>query len=152
MALKPKQKRRKNNKELEHELAIRLKEWQAVEDDAIRMSRQVQSRTGNPLVKLVMEIIAHDSAMHRHVQQFIVDSIEKTPISLRPEEVEEIWDIVEKHLAVEKSAIGMAEELKGSTRLFVQRYLLNYLLEDERKHDTLLERLEEIKMKIYPYA
>jgi hypothetical protein len=152
MTLKPKPKMKKTNKEIEQDLALKLKEWQAVEDDAIRMSRKVQSKTGNPLVKLVMEIIAHDSGMHRHVQQFIIDSIEKNPISLQPEELEEIWDIVEKHLEVEKNAIGMAEELKGSTRLFVQRYLLNYLLEDERKHDSLLERLEEIKMKIYPYA
>jgi hypothetical protein len=29
---------------------------------------------------------------------------------------------------------------------------LNYLMEDERKHDLLLERLEEIKNRMYPYA
>jgi Cdc6-like AAA superfamily ATPase len=151
MALKPKAKPRKSSKDNEKELVKRLKVWQSIEDDSIRMAKQVQSKTGNPLVKLVMEIIAHDSAMHRRVQQFIVDSIIKEPISLHPEELEEIWDIIEKHQELERSAIGMADELKGGRRLFVQRYLLNYLMEDERKHDSLLDRLEEIKIKMYPY-
>ena len=32
----------------------------------------------------------------------------------------------------------------------VQQYLLNYLLEDEKKHDKLLDDLELIKKKMYP--
>lgn len=129
-----------------------LKEWQTIEDDSIRMTKEVQNHTANPLVRIVMEIIAHDSAMHRRVQQFIIDSIEKTAVTLQPEELEAIWDIINDHIAYEKKTIALAEEAKGTSRLFVQRYLLNYLMEDERKHDQLLERLEEIKMKMHPYA
>jgi transcriptional regulator GlxA family with amidase domain len=125
-----------------------MKQWQAIEDQSIKMSRTVQAQTKNPLVQTVMEIIAHDSAMHRRVQQLIIDSIEESAITLRPEELEEIWDKIAKHIAEEKQAIELAEQAKASTRLFVQRYLL----EDERKHDLLLERLEEIKNRIYPYA
>jgi hypothetical protein len=136
----------------ETKLVKTMKQWQTVEDDSIKMSRAVQAKTDNPLVRLVMEIISHDSSMHRRVQQFIIDSIEKEAITLQPEELEAIWGEIEKHIAEEKKTIELAEKAKTSTRLFVQRYLLNYLLEDERKHDLLLERLEEIKMKMYPYA
>ena len=141
-----------SQKTQEEHLVKALKQWQAVEDRSMEMSRTVQAQTKNPLVHTVMEIIAHDSAMHRRVQQVILDSIEQTAITLRPEELEEIWDNIAKHIAEEKKTIELAEQAKASARLFVQRYLLNYLLEDERKHDLLLERLEEIKNRIYPYA
>jgi hypothetical protein len=36
--------------------------------------------------------------------------------------------------------------------MLVQRYLLEYLLADEKKHDQLLEKLEAIKKDMYPYA
>ena len=146
------QKTRQSSKKTEEELVKGLKKWQKIEDDAMCMAKSIQSKTNNSLIKLIMEIIAHDSAMHRRVQQFIVDSIEKEAIVLQPEDLESIWDIVEGHLAIEREVIGIAENLKSKTRLFVQRYLINYLLEDERKHDSLLDRLEEIKMKMHPYA
>jgi len=145
-------KKKPTAKDQDAKLVKVLKEWQAIEDDSIRMTKEVQGHTQNPLIRLVMEIIAHDSAMHRKTQQFIIDSIEKSAISLQPEELEAIWDIISTHIEFEKKTITLAEEAKGSSRLFVQRYLLNYLLEDERKHDQLLEKLEEIKLRMYPYA
>jgi len=145
-------KKKVTQKALDENLVKAMKQWQGIEDESTRMSRAIQAKTENPLVKLVMEIIAHDSAMHRRTQQFIIDSIEKTTITLAPEELEAIWDHIDKHIAEEKKTIELAEQAKASSRLFVQRYLLNYLLEDERKHDALLERLEEIKNRMYPYA
>jgi hypothetical protein len=112
----------------------------------------VKSKSDNPLVRIVMDIIAHDSAMHRRVQQFIIESVEGDPVVLRPEDLELIWDLMQEHIEQEKKTIELAEKAKGSARLYVQRYLVNYLLEDERKHDLLLERLEEIKLKMYPYG
>jgi len=145
-------KKKVSAKAQDEKLVKALRQWQTVEDDSIRICREIQSHTTNPLIHLVMEIIAHDSAMHRKTQQFMIDSIEKTAVSLQPEELEAIWDIIAAHIEYEKKTITLAEEAKGSSRLFLQRYLLNYLLEDERKHDTLLEKLEEIKLRMYPYA
>ena len=145
-------KKRETQKAAEEKLVKVMRRWQTVEDESIRMTKTIQAKTENPLVRLVMEIIAHDSAMHRRVQQFIVDSIEESPIQLSPEELEKIWDHIAQHIAEEKKTLELADEARTSTRFFVQRYLLNYLLEDERKHDLLLDRLEEIKNRIYPYA
>ncbi len=145
-------KKRETQKAEEEKLVKAMRRWQAVEDESIRMTKAIQAKTDNPLVRLVMEIIAHDSAMHRRVQQFIIDSVDATPIQLTPEELEKIWDHLAQHIAEEKKTLELADEARTSTRFFVQRYLLNYLLEDERKHDLLLERLEEIKSRIYPYA
>jgi hypothetical protein len=135
--------------EMEQCLIRCLKEWQPLEDEAIKTATDVMARTRNPLISLIMEIIAHDSAMHRRVQQFIIDSIEKTPMSVTPQDLEDISDLIQKHIALERRTIDLAEKYKGIARLFPQRYLLNYLLQDERKHDLLLERFEEIRKEAH---
>ena len=59
---------------------------------------------------------------------------------------------VERHAEMEKETIELAEQLRKNCRLFVQRHLLTYLIEDERLHDRLLGQLEDFKRNIYPYA
>ncbi len=133
---------RKTEKELERELVQRMKKWQSVEDASLRMTQKVRAKSKNPFVQLVMEIIAHDSAMHRRVQQFIIDSVEKEEVSFEPEDLNEIWDLIEEHAEEEKEAIALAGEAqKNADDLFVPRYLFAYLREDERKHDLLIDRL-----------
>lgn len=134
------------------ELAAILKTWQGLENGAIMHTTEIIAKTQNPLIRLVMEIIRHDSEMHYRVQQVLLDSIQKQAITLTPEELGEIWDSVEKHAEVEKQTIELAEKARDKCRLFVQRHLLSYLIEDEKKHDRLLSQLEDFKRNIYPYA
>jgi hypothetical protein len=51
--------------------------------------------------------------------------------------------------------VGLAEEalaaLKGK-KMVVQEYLLRYLLEDENKHNHILDLLAVIKKGMYPYG
>jgi hypothetical protein len=133
-------------------LVATLRKWQGVEDGSVALTAQVLAKTKNPLIRLVMEIIQQDSVMHKKVQQAILDSLEKEAFSLQPEELAEIWDMIEKHDAAEKEAIRLAEEAKASCPLVVQRQLLDYLIEDEKKHDRLMANLEDFKRSIYPYA
>ena len=46
----------------------------------------------------------------------------------------------------------LAEEAKRACPLVIQRQLLDYLIEDEKKHDRLMGNLEDFKRNIYPYA
>jgi rubrerythrin len=134
------------------ELVGLLRKWQEIEDGSVTSTSQIMASTKNPFIRLVMEIIRQDSVMHKKVQQFMIDSVEKQAVSLTPEELGEIWDAVERHAEMEKETIRLAEELRKNCRLFVQRHLLTYLVEDERLHDRLLGQLEDFKQKIYPYA
>jgi hypothetical protein len=134
------------------ELVTVLKKWQTIEDDSVASTTQIMERTKNPLIRLVMEIIRHDSVMHRHVQQVMLDGLQKEAFSLTPEELADIWDLVEKHHALEKDTLELADKARRNCRLFVHRHLLTYLLEDEQKHDRLLAQLEDFKRGIYPYA
>jgi hypothetical protein len=134
------------------ELVKVLTAWQKIEDDAVEVTTEIMKRTKNPLIRLVMEIIKHDSVMHKHVQQVMLDGLQKQAFSLTPEELGTIWDLVEKHHEHEKATLALADKARRNCRLFVHRHLLTYLLEDEQKHDRLLDQLEDFKRGIYPYA
>ncbi|MFC2084028.1 hypothetical protein ACFLS9_03140 [Bacteroidota bacterium] len=139
-------------KELNENLIANLKEWQKIEDQSVKSTSDIISKTDNPIVRQIMEIIRQDSAMHRKVQQLIINNFEKEAIRLNPEELADIWDMVEKHIELEKETIRLAEESRKNSRNFVIRYLISYLLTDEQKHNDILLQMEDIKLGIYPYA
>ena len=92
-----------------------------------------------------MEIIRNDSVQHHRVQQFIIDSLTKQPINLSHDELSQIWEEIEAHDKVERKTIEMAKECRDECQFFVQRSLLEYLISDEEKHDTILQGLEDFK-------
>jgi hypothetical protein len=134
------------------ELVALLKHWQELEVATISQTTTIMEKTPNPLIRLIMEIIRQDSAMHKRVQQVILDSLEKQAFSLTPEELADVWDLIEKHAEMEKETIVLAEKARKNCRLFAQRHLLTYLIDDEKKHDRLLSQLEDFKRGLYPYA
>ena len=140
-------------KELQQGLVSDMRKWQKIEDASVSSTGQIILKTENPLIRLIMEIIQHDSQMHHHVQEFIADSIERKAVSLTSDELAKVWDLIERHIDLEKKTVEIAEQtiasLKDQQGMIVQEYLLNYLLEDERKHNDLLRHLDNIKKGIY---
>jgi len=146
----------KKKKEVQQDLVANMKTWQKVEDSSVASTGRVIEKTGNPIVRLVMEIIQRDSQMHHRVQGWIADSLEGKAVSLAPEEVGDVWGMIEEHIKLEKKTIRLAQEsldaIGDSKGMLVQAYLLQYLLDDEKKHDALLERLANIQKGMYPYG
>ena len=139
-------------KELNENLVKILKQWQKIEDESVKSTSAIIAKTSNPIIRQIMEIIKQDSAMHKKVQQVIIDSFEKQAISLDPEELSDIWTMVEKHIELEKETVRLAEEARKSSNSFMIRYLLGYLMKDEQKHNEILQQMEDIKGGMYPYA
>ena len=142
-----------STKDVQSELVSNMRKWQKIEDASVSSTGQMIEKTENPLLRLVMEIIQRDSQMHYRIQEFIADSIEHKAVSLTPDELVAVWGMIENHINLEKKTVEIAEQaiasLKGQQGMIVQEYLLNYLLEDERKHNDLLKNLEDIKKGIY---
>ncbi len=139
-------------KELNEKLVATLKKWQKIEDASVKSTSEIIGKTTNPVVKQVMEIIKQDSAMHKKVQQLLIDSFEKEAIQLQPEELSEVWGMIENHIELEKETVRLAEESRKNSNNFVVRYLLGYLMTDEQKHNDVLAQLEDVKRGMYPYA
>jgi hypothetical protein len=144
-----------STKEIQERIVSNMRRWQQMENATVAATGNVIEKTENPIVRIVMEIIQRDSQMHYRVQGLIADSLDGKAISLNPEELEKVWDLIEKHIRLERQSVDVAEEalaaLKGK-KMVVQEYLLRYLLEDENKHNHILDSLEVIKKGMYPYG
>lgn len=142
-----------DTKQLQQDIITNMRQWQKVENASIASTGQIIQKTENPLIRLVAEIIAHDSLMHHRVQEFIADSLDQKAVSLSPDELVEIWSLIEHHIKVEQQTIELAQQALNSTKgqqgMIVQDYLINYLMQDEQKHNDLLARLNDIKKGVY---
>ena len=139
-------------KEAQDKLVKTMKDWQQIENASVASTGSIIEKTKNPLIRQVMEIIQADSQRHYHVQQMIIDSFERQSFTVTPDELGEIWDLVDKHIALERRTVDLANEaletLKSS-RMVVAQYLIEYLLEDENKHNKILDNLASIKKGMY---
>jgi hypothetical protein len=122
-----------------------LRRWQGLERKAMDDTATIIEETKNPLVRMIMSIIRHDSLMHHRVQQFLIDSVTEQDVPVSREDVANIWDKIEEHDRLEKQTIKLATTLRDEAWSPVHKQLLQYLLEDEKKHDSLLSQLEEVK-------
>ena len=122
-----------------------LRVWQSLERTAVNDMAEIVEQTENPFVRMIMEIIGHDSIMHHRVQQFLIDTVTQKDVSITREDVAAIWDKIEEHDKVERKTIELATELRDKAWSPVHKQLLDYLLTDEQKHDKLLDQLGTIK-------
>ena len=122
-----------------------LRQWQGIERDSMSATARISEETDSSLIRMLMDIIRHDSHMHHRVQQFLIDSVTKEAVTVTREDVVKIWDSIEEHDKLEKKTIELAKGLKEQAWTPDHKLLLDYLLEDESKHDRLLESLNQFK-------
>ncbi len=127
------------------EMVEELRKWQGIERLSMEQTAKIMEETSNPFVRMIMEVIRHDSLMHHRVQQLIVDTLTTADVPLNHEELAGIWRSIEAHDESEKEVIGIAEGLREKAWSPLHKMLLDYLITDEKKHDRLLEQLGEVK-------
>jgi hypothetical protein len=135
----------KKSSERSEEFLKLIKEWQDLEDKTITSADLLLSKTSNPLIKTTMEMIKNDSEKHKVMQQMIIDNLTKEALHLTPEEIAPLSDMLSRHMTTEAKSIEIADAALEKSGLFVTRYILSYLIADERKHHMLLEKLNEVK-------
>ncbi|MCK5124652.1 MAG: hypothetical protein KAR42_00205 [candidate division Zixibacteria bacterium] len=144
-----------SSKEVQEKIVSNMRRWQKIENASVASTGKVIGSTENPVIRLVMEIIQNDSQMHYRVQELIANSLESSIVTMTPDELGKVWDLIEKHIKLEEKTIELATEAKEALKgkkMVVQEYLIDYLLIDEQKHDKILESLETIKKGMYPYG
>jgi len=144
-----------STKELQESIVRSMRRWQKIENASVASTGKIIESTDNPIVRLIMEVIQRDSQFHYRVQEMIADTLEHKAVALSAEELGDVWDMIEKHIELEEKTVELAREALGALKgkkMLVQEYLLNYLLEDEMKHNKILGYLVQIKKGMYPYA
>jgi hypothetical protein len=135
-------------KKVQEDMVSAMKEWQRIEDASILSTAMIMAKTGNPFIRIVMGIIQRDSQMHYIIQEWIRDSLTSKPATLTHPELIEVWKMIEEHVKLEKQMVEIVQNALGcvkGNKMALQEYLLEYLREDEVKHNTLLKKLETIK-------
>lgn len=139
----------------QQEIAVRrdiltntLERWVQVEEQTITSASAMMEQANSQLVKQVMRLILRDSEKHRELLGTLLEITNGT-LSITPEEMGEIDKLLVEHKQIETESIILARAALEQTNHFVVRQLLEYLLEDEKKHLTMTENVEEYKRKIY---
>ena len=130
------------------EMVTVLRQWQALERRSMDDTAQIMEKSGSPFIRLLMEIIRHDSVMHHRVEQFLVDTVTKDSIAVTREDIAQVWEQIEAHDRNERKTIQLGEELRKKAWTPVHKLLLEYLVKDESKHDTLLQQLDAMKVDL----
>lgn len=137
---------------IEESVVNNFKQWQELEKETYALADELQKKSDNSFVKLVMEIIKRDSEKHKLMQQFVIDSFEKEAIHLTPQELIPIADVLEKHIKAEAKSMSLANSSIAGTKNFFAKFISSMLISDEIKHHEMLTMLDQIKSAVYPYG
>lgn len=137
---------------IEHseEFLTLMKKWRALEDRTIASANAIMGATGNPLVRMIMESIKHDSEKHKLIQQMIIDSLTTEAVHITPDELNALSDMLNTHMEAEAESLCLAEAALAKSELFFTRFLLSYLIADEAKHHGLIAQLNDLKRAAIP--
>jgi MoxR-like ATPase len=130
-----------------------FREWQNLENDTRAIAEDLQKKTSNPFIQMIMEVIKRDSEKHKVMQQFIIDALTKEAVHLSPEELIPLSEILDKHIKAEAEAMALANAcaVEESKDFFVD-FIVEALMEDEAKHHSMLRTLDHIKGAVYQYG
>ncbi len=137
--------KKKSSAEDTDKLIAALEDWMELEDETIKHADATLKKTKNKLVKMTMEMIKNDSQKHKAMQKLLADSLTKEALILTPDDLMDLSDGLNKHLAAEAKTLEIADAALNESKLFVTRYILSYLIADEQKHHSLLAKLNELK-------
>jgi len=124
-----------------------LKKWRGIERATINISAKTLMKVDNPLLLALIDTIKKDSEKHKEILGLIIDGLEGTTI-LSNQDMGILSEFIENHAQTEKDSVELAENAIKNVRGALPKFLLNYLLVDEKKHDMLMDGLAEIKAKI----
>ena len=124
-----------------------LKKWRGIERSTINITNKSMMKVDNPLILALMDTIKRDSEEHKEILGLIIDGLEGTTV-ITHEDMGHLSEFIEKHAEVEKDSVEIAEQALKHVRTALPKFLLTYLLTDEKKHDMIMDGLAELKAKI----
>jgi Mn-containing catalase len=125
-----------------------LQGWKALEERTVTSCDRIYKKTKNPVVKTLITIIKSDSKKHKSILKFIIESMTKKAMVLSPEELATVATLLNKHLTIEQKSITTAQTAIEMSRDAVVKQLLKLILEEERRHEKLIEQINTLKFQV----
>jgi rubrerythrin len=115
-----------------------------LEEKIVKMATKSVSDTQNQLVKYLIQAIAIDSNKHALMLNAILARLQsKTPF-IDEAKRDELGENIKAHIELEAHAIKTYSELIPQTEDPGSKQVLEYILEDEKRHHHLLTQLYKL--------
>ena len=101
----------------------------------------------NPAVKGTLKGISLDSLKHAQMYASAINLLTKAPKALTQKQLDSQKALVEKHIKIEAVLIEKISEQLPTVKDVKVKMLLNAILEDEKRHHELLQRVLEILVR-----
>ena len=116
------------------------------EKRAVKLLSDSIKMINNRVIRLLFHQIALESIKHAEMLKtvlYIVESSSKEPKS----ESEEFQKTLKMHVEVERKMLRDFEKIVDMTRDKRIRFILQTIISDEKRHHTLMNRLQELVLK-----
>jgi len=124
-----------------------LKEQKALELGHVEKLKPEVEKIGHPLVSALIKTIIHDSKKHATLCQALID-VEggDAPLTLDTDMATAVslHQSIKQHMRVEEDMIKRVEALAAKAEDPRVKDILGYILSDERRHHSMLQRLSNL--------
>jgi rubrerythrin len=118
-----------------------------VENDIVDSLNKGLVDVENPAVKGTLKGISLDSLKHAQMYASAINLLTKAPKALTQKQLDSQKALVEKHIQIEAILIERISEQIPNIKDEKVKLLLNAILEDEKRHHALLQRVLEILVR-----
>ncbi len=127
------------------EAAELFKKAVEMEKENARKLREGTGKLRNIIIKELLGSIARDSEKHAELYSGLARYLTEVGAALSEENFEELEKIVNEHIRIEEDMIRQVEEMLKREDLPKEvKYVLDYILVDERRHHGLLKGMLEV--------
>lgn len=121
-----------------------LNRWIAIEKATIKMTDNLLPKVENPILTCLIDTIKRDSEKHQQILNMVLEGMEGT-VTLTHDDMAILGEFIEKHTQIEQDAVNIAGQTIKKVRTPIAKFLLEYLYEDEKKHDFIMDNLSKLK-------
>ncbi len=121
-----------------------MKKQILVENEIVDSVNKGIKNIKNPPVRAVLKGISLDSVKHAELYASAVSLLTNVSQAMTQENLDEQRELVEKHIKIEAELIKKLEKELPNIENKKAAFLLNAILQDERRHHALLKEVLEI--------
>jgi ABC-type phosphate transport system ATPase subunit len=117
------------------------------EEEIVRSVELAVGDMKNFAVKSVLRGISYDSLKHAELYRSASELLSEVRPTLDEGQLDVQKDLVARHIAMEEQVILRLEEMIPGVENKKVLFILNTIIEDERRHHRVLKRVEELLVK-----
>jgi len=129
------------------ELERFLKGMVKAEEEIVRSVESAVGDLKNFAVRSVLRGISYDSLKHAELYRSAGELLSEPRPALDEGQLDVQRTLVERHIAMEERVIARLEEMIPGVEDEKVSFILNSIIEDERRHHKVLKRVEELLVK-----